>query len=672
MIRAAVILLLILAGAAALALRGAPSGPTPDFRYVNSSDIHTLDPARMSWNQDLRLALNLWEGLLTTDPRTLLPTDGVAMFPPEVSDDGLIWTFHLRPDAHWSDGSRVTAADFLRGWRRCIEPGTAADYAFFLTDTVSGASEYASWRSEAVAVLTALARRAQGWPLNPEQNSLLARSPIAQPVRDALSERGRSFAPHHPQEGSPSDTGIQSDFNRFDLPWSSLHETVLRRHTLEMEERFRFVGLQAPDPHTFIVRLHRPVAYFADLVAFPTLSPIHESIERLREHTRFDHSTAVPSSLEHADATTVPLTPEGLVTYDPQWTKPDYHAHGYPGLVTNGPYRLTAWAFKRSVRIEVNPFHRDATRIACRVIEAVVIEDPNAALLAYEAGDVDFIPSLETPYDHVLFQWASTGTRPDFHVCALSGVYFFNFNCRDSVIDGRKNPFVDARVRRAFCLATDREALVRDVLQRGDRPAGSFVPRDTIPGYIPPAGLSYDVTEARRLLAEAGYPDGTALPVIELLFNTGGSGVGHATLCQAVARMWERNLGAQVELVGKESKTFAHDKAARRFMIARANWYADYNDPTTFLDVLTTGNGNNDSGYSGEAYDELMHLAAVERDPARRFQLLRQAETIVVEVDCPVLPLFHYTGLTAIRPGVEGIVPNARLMFPFKGVRVRR
>lgn len=665
MIRAAAILILILACAAALALRWAPIGPSVDFRYVNSSDIHTLDPARMSWNQDLRLGLNLWEGLLTTDPRTLLSAAGVAEFPPVVSDDGVTWTFHLLTDARWSDGSSVTAEDFIRAWRRNIEPGTAADYAFFLTDTVAGAAEYAAWRSESVAVLTALARRAQGWPLDVKQNQILLNSPAAQPVRDALRDRARGnkgttsvgAVPDPPPR--TTDDASETDLNSIDLPWPALHEAALRRHAVDMEARFRGVGLEAPDPMTLVVHLRKPVAYFADLVTFPTMSPIHESIERLREGSP---NPSDPAGLA------APLTPEGLVTYDPQWTKPDYHARGYTGLITNGPYRLTAWAFKRGIRLEVNPFHRDAARIPCRTIEGVVIEDANAALLAYEAGDVDFIPTIETPYDHVIFQQAASGKRPDFHVCALAGVFFFNFNCQAPSVGDRPNPFTDARVRRAFCLATDRRTLVRDVLQRGDRPAGSFVPRDTIPGYDPPDGLVFDVSQARALLAEAGYPDGTGLPVVELLFNTGG---GQAAVCQAVARMWELNLGARVELVGKESKTFAEDKAAGRFMIARANWYADYNDPTTFLDVLITDNGNNDSGYASTAYDRLMHEAAAERDPARRMGLLRQAETIAVEVDCPILPLFHYCGLTAIRPGVEGLHPNARLVFPFKEVSVR-
>jgi len=89
--------------------------PAADFTYVNPSGIHTLDPARMSWTQDFRVALNIWEGLTTWDPETTAPMGGAAHFPPEVSPDGLTYTFTIRDDARWSTGAPVTAADFARG-----------------------------------------------------------------------------------------------------------------------------------------------------------------------------------------------------------------------------------------------------------------------------------------------------------------------------------------------------------------------------------------------------------------------------------------------------------------------------------------------------------------------------------------------------------------------------
>jgi oligopeptide transport system substrate-binding protein len=616
-----------------------------DFRYVNPSDIHTLDPARMSWTQDLRVALNIWEGLTAYDPRTLEPIGGAAGFPPQVSADGLTWTFVLRDDARWSNGESVTADDFIRGWRRCLEPGTGTDYAFLLTDHVDRAGEYVEWRREGIAFLTALAHLAEGRPIRVED----ARAIHASRTGDRVL-LGREVAALLDDPAAADDAALARALAAMRVDWRKVHAEVLTAHAGQMEARFARVGLSARDPRTLVVRLARPCPYLLDLTAFPVLSPIHVSIERLRE--RHEESG---------------VTAEGLVVYDAQWTKPDYHARGYPGLITNGPYTLADWRFKRRARLVVNPCYRGAVSIAARTIDMIVIEDGNTALLAYEAGDVDFLPGVEVPYEHELVQRARSGDRPDFHLTPLLATYFLNFNCATETVDGAMNPFLDGRVRAAFALTIDRRAIVEQVLARGDVVATSLVPPGGIPGYRPPRGRAMDVPEARRLLSEAGFAGGAGLPPITLLHTPRDD-----LMCQALARMWRENLGARVVLRNQETKTFGEEKARHRFMVARGNWYADYADPTTFLDCLLTGNGNNDSGYSNPAYDALLAEAARETSPTHRAELLRGAERIIVEEDFPVVPILHYSTTIAIQPGVEGLYPNPRMLFPFRYVAPAR
>ena len=192
----AICLILLAATLAGYSLAG--GNPRADFVYVNSSGIHTLDPARMSWTPDIRVAINIWEGLTTYDPQTTQPREGVAHFPPQVSPDGLVYTFTLRPEARWSNGDPVTAGDFVRAWRRVIEPGTAGDYAFFITDHVAGAREYYDWRNHNVAILTALDRLARGWEIDEEAGRLLIESgaineladPAATPQQSAVQRIG--------------------------------------------------------------------------------------------------------------------------------------------------------------------------------------------------------------------------------------------------------------------------------------------------------------------------------------------------------------------------------------------------------------------------------------------------------------------------------------------------
>ena len=620
--------------------------PRADLTYVNPSGIHTLDPARMSWNQDFRVALNIWEGLTTWHPVTLAPIEAAALLPPDVSEDGLTYAFTIRDDTRWSNGDRVTSRDFVRGWRRGLEPGTATDYTFLLAENIAGADEYVRWRREAVGALVAMKRLRDGWSVNARQARTVAQSRMFKELQARVGDALR--APEAEAEEWRWESWIQGIAPRVD--WDNLYDRTFQKHVSQFRARFDSVGIVARDDQTLEVRLARPCPYFLDLIALPIFLPCHESIELLRERYRGS-----------------PITAEGLVVYDPQWTKPDYHRNGYPGLVTNGPYRLNDWTFKRRARMRVNPHHRAVNDVKCRTVDMMVYGNISASIMAYEAGDVDFLPAMDVPYDHEIARLARTGERTDFHLCHVMATHFLNFNCVSESVDGRPNPFIDSRVRRAFALAVDKERIVESVLKRGDRVARSFVPPETIPGYQPPAGLSTDVGRARALLAETGHPNGEGLPAIELLYLPSDDRV-----YQALGRMWEEALGVRVELRSKESKTFAEDRADFRYMIARGNWYADYNDPTTFLDCLSTGNGNNDSGYSSPRYDALLTDASAACDPARRAALLRQAEAIVAEEDLPILPILHYAVPIAIKPYVSGLHANARLWFPFRYVTIER
>ncbi len=617
--------------------------PPADFRYVNSSGIHTLDPARMSWTQDFRVALNIWEGLTTSDPRTNQPQAGAAVFPPEVSPDKLTYTFEIRDDARWSNGDPVLAGDFIRGWRRGMEPGTGTDYTFLFTDNIVGANEYVQWRQQATGALTAMDRLRHGWGIDAQAAMSLSRHDIFEAIQSQLSSD--VDVNDDREEGE----ALAGRLAAADIDWEVLYERVFDLHVADMKRRFAKVGLEAVDDKTLVVKLLRPCPYFLDLTSFPLFLPCHASVELLRE------------------GGAAGLTPEGLVVYDPQWTKPGRGKNGYPGLITNGPYSVSDWKFKRRLRMSANPFHRAFEMMASQTIDMLVYENISAALMAYEAGDVDFLPGMDVPYDHEIARLAKTGQRPDFHICKTFATYFMSFNCVDKRIEDRPNPFIDARVRRAFALAVDKNAIVNAVLQRGDHVAHTFVPPGALAGYHSPAGLQMDIAQAKNLLEKSGYPDGEGLPAVTLLYVPSDERV-----CQALAHMWETNLGAKVELRCQETKSFAQSKANHQFMIARGNWYGDYYDPTTFLGCFDTGNGNNDSGYSNKVYDALLDRARNTTNETQRLKLLADAERMIVEEDFPIIPLLHYASPIAIKPSVSGLFPNPRLWFPFQYVSVER
>ena len=611
----AIILVLVLVVLAVVLSLSTQPLPQADFAYVLPGSIETLDPARMSWHNEIQMALSLWEGLATYDPQTIEPVSAVARIPPRIDPAGLVYTFELRSDARWSNGDPVTADDFVYAWRRAIEPGTAKDYAFLINENIAGAQRYSDWRNRAVRILGLL--------------------------RDL--DRNGGLA--------PADRRFIGSLHLPGADWADKAGRFRTAHLAALDRQFAGVGIQAIDARHLQVTLVRPTAYFLDLVAFSTFLPIHAaSIEKLR-------ITDDPA-----------VTDLALWCHDPQWVKPDYHRNGYPGLVTNGPYRLADWQFKRYMLFDKNPHYWDNTHVPSERIMARIITEPSTAFLAYERGDIDWytdVPVLN--FASALVEQARTGARDDIHIYPAFGTYFYNFNCRDRLDDGSVNPFADPLVRMAFNLAVDKRAITDQVRKIGNTVARNFIPPGSIAGYSCPPGPDYDLSRARELLARAGFADSRSLPTIDILYNTGG---GHESVAQAIAEMWRNGLGVKISLSGKEKKTFADDKKNHRFMVCRASWFGDYGDPTTFLDMMVTDNGNNDSAFSCPRYDELIRSATAATSPAERMRILARAEHLLMHEQLPILPLYYYVHIRARRSNVSGLYPNARGLHLFKYIRV--
>lgn len=645
-----VVLIVVIVAVAGFALWGGGVQDRADFRFINRGSVNILDPAQMSYAQDIRLALSLWEGLTTLKPGTLEPAEGVAYCPPKLSDDKRTYLFTLRPDARWSNGDAVTAADFERAWRRAIEPGTSDVYAELVYRYIAGATDYVNWRT-AEASLIGLARQLhRGSPIKIES----VRTAMLTDFRwSLLADMGGIVLP--PPEVGAEDAAwarVLDALRRDDVDWGGLADDLLDAHIAEMDERWSRVGIRVLDDHHLEVRLERPTAFFLDITSFSTYLPVHQSIDLLRGRW-------------HGK----PLNEAGLWANDPQWTKPDYHRKGYPGLVSNGAYKLVDWQFKRRMRFEANPYYWNVGQVQSKSIEIEDVEYQNTAFMLYDQGFVDLICELSMEYVPELVEQNAKHLRNDIHTIPAFGTYYYDINCRPYLHDGRKNPLRDARVRRALAMAIDKQQLVDHVERLGNPVANALIPVGQIPGYTSPEGLPYDPDRARRELAEAGYPNGAGLMTIELLYNTGAD---HEVKAQAIKRMWEQQLGVSCLLVGKETKTFAEDKARGRFMIARSGWFGDYVDPTTFLDLVYSTNTHNMPGFVDAKYDRLLDQAADEPDSARRLAILSEAEGYLMQEQVPLLPLYTYVTVFAWRPNVTGVSLSARLDFPLYCIHVER
>jgi len=381
------------------------------------------------------------------------------------------------------------------------------------------------------------------------------------------------------------------------------------------------VGVSAPDKFTVRAELKSPTAFFLDLCAFPTLAVVpRQAIEKYGDH----------------------------------WLMAKQ-------LPVSGAFQLAAWRLNDKIRLKKNLRYWDATNTQSEIIDILPVGSPNTALNLYERGQVDIVWDKElipSELMDVLLQ------RADFHSFTYLGTYFFRFNVTHK-------PFDDPRVRKALALAVDKERIVEKITKAGEVITSHFVPPGT-QNYDPPDGLGYDPVLARKLLAEAGYPDGKGFPRFEYLFNAaaGGGGKVHENVAIELQQMWRDELGISMELRQVETQVFWGMQSRLDYQLSRSSWIGDYNDANTFLGMFVTGDGNNETGWGNSRYDDLIHAANEETDLTRREKLFQQAETILVHDELPIVPLYIYVGINYFDTNkVSGIWENVLDQHPLASIR---
>ena len=378
---------------------------------------------------------------------------------------------------------------------------------------------------------------------------------------------------------------------------------------------FSTVGVKALDAATLQVTLHQPTSYFLDLCAFPTLYPVRTDL---------------------------------IAKYGDDWVKPGK-------LIGNGAFLLDAWRINDSVLLKKNPHYWDFAHVDLQSVQVLPISQANVAYNFYAAGQADLIMDKGLAPPSLL---DALKVRSDFHAAPFLGSYFLRFNCA-------KGPFTDSRVRKAFSMALERKRITTKITRAGESTALSFVPPG-ISGYHAPEGLAENVDEARRLLAEAGYPGGKGFPLTTYLYSEGELNEGVAIELQS---MWKEQLGVSVQLARQEWKVYLNSLGSLDYGIARSSWVGDYPDPNTFLDLFLSGSGNNRTGWSNPKYDKLIADAAAETTTTRRFETLRQAEELLVRDEAPIAPLFFYVGIQLYDPErISGIEANVLDEHPLREI----
>jgi len=363
------------------------------------------------------------------------------------------------------------------------------------------------------------------------------------------------------------------------------------------------LGVKAVNKNTLTVQLNKPVPYFPNLAANFALYPVPK--------------TAIEKSGN-------------------DWTKPG-------NLVGNGAYVLQDRVVNEKLVVVPNTHYWDNARTVLQKVTFLPINQESAATKRYLAGDIDITES----FPKNLYQKLLKDIPGQVYTPAQLGTYYYAFNTQ-------KGPTADARVRLALSMTIDRRLMAEKVLGTGEKPAWRFTP-DVTAGFTPQPSRMEEMSqqelnaEAKTLLKAAGYGPGRPLK-LTLLYNTSEN---HQKIAIAVASMWKKNLGVDVKLQNQEWKTYIDSRNTGNFDVIRASWVGDYNEPSTFLSLLTSTHSGNIARFSDPAYDKVIEQASIETTDAARNKDYNEAENIIAS-KAPIAPIYQYTNGRLIKPWLKG------------------
>ena len=382
---------------------------------------------------------------------------------------------------------------------------------------------------------------------------------------------------------------------------------------------FDEVGVKALDDRTLQVTLSFATPYFLQLLDHYSLFPVHQA------------------------------TIEKFGDADQRGTRWTYEGN----LVGNGPFKLVDWKINRRIVVQSNPHYWDAKNVSLKEIIFIPIENIVTEERMFRAGQLHVTSSL--PADKIsVYREAK---NPELRIAPYLGTYYYRLNVR-------KPQLHDPRVRRALAMTVDRQRLVDNITKGGQIPAYAMTPPGTM-GYYPESNLKFDPEGAKRLLAEAGYPNGEGFPPTEILYNTNE---GHRKVAVALQDMWKKHLNIDVRLLNQEWKVYLDTESAGQYEISRAGWIGDYVDPNNFLDLFLCDGGNNRTGWCNEEYDRLiLDVAPSMTSHEERLKVFQKAETMLLD-DMPIIPIYTYTTVQLVSSSVKNFDPNIMNAASYKDI----
>ncbi len=365
------------------------------------------------------------------------------------------------------------------------------------------------------------------------------------------------------------------------------------------------VGVQAIDDKTLKVTLEAPVPFIEEVLSFYTYYPINKKVQEENAEWFTDASS----------------------------------------YVSNGPFKLTEWNQKENLVIKKNDNYYDKNKVKLSTINFAIIDSLDTTYQMYQTGDMDMV--IDIPQDVIAS--LNEANNPEYIIGNELATYYYKINTT-------VKPFNNVKVRKALSMGIDRESIVKNVTQGGQRPAFGYVPPgipDIKGDFQQNAGdyFKEDYTEAKKLLSEGLKEEGMDSLNFTIIYNTSE---GHKKIAEAIQEMWRKNLGVEVTLENMEFQVKIDREHKLDYQVSRNGWIGDYIDPMTFLDMYITESTQNDTGFTNPTYDKLIAEAKVSMDNEKRMKDMHEAEQLLMD-NMPIIPIYFYTRPYLQKSYVKGV-----------------
>lgn len=365
------------------------------------------------------------------------------------------------------------------------------------------------------------------------------------------------------------------------------------------------VAIKAEDEKTLVVQLDTPIKFFPTVLQGHGFLPVNQQV----------------------------------VEADEKW------AAEAEGIVSNGAYHVSAWKHNDGITLDKNKEHWNSKNIGLDSIKFKMIADATTEYQMFKSKELDLVKSIPS---EAIDQEKSS----DEYISSPSfSVYTYSFNVNEK-------PFTNKKIRQAFAYAINRDAITKNVSKGGEKAAYGYVAygakapsgkdfRDEVSDYY-----SFDADKAKKLLKEGLKEEGwSTLPEVTLKYN---SEANHKKIAEALQEMFKQNLGVETALENQEWKTYIDSFKQKNFQIARMGWVGDFLDPYPVLNLYSTKSSSNFTNWSNTEYDKLLSDSLVEQDETKRYELLHQAEELLM-TEMPIIPIYFSSQNSLVSKKVEGI-----------------